>query len=39
LIAFYWEEIDSGEGAAVTKGTSSEERVKELMGRMKKQLP
>jgi len=38
LILFPWEEKekDNGDGAAVTKGTSSEERVKELVGRMKR---
>lgn len=37
-ILFPWEEKekDNGDGAAVTKGTSSEERVKELVGRMKR---
>lgn len=36
LILFPWEKKDNGYGAAVSKGTSSEERVKELMGRMNK---
>lgn len=38
LAQFPWEKKDSGGGAAATKGTSSEERVKELMERMKKMV-
>ena len=38
LAQFPWEKKDNGAGAAVTKGASSEERVKELMERMKKMV-
>ena len=38
LAQFPWEKKDNGAGAAATKGTSSEERVKELLGRMEKNV-